>query len=507
MAETNLITEKLIAEFTQSHMEKLFYFCLKKTGNHAEAEDLTQDIALNVLTELNKGTIPAHFSAWVWRIARNRYAAWADGKHRKAESVTGADIGDYELEDTSESTLEQMIHREQLALLRRELAFIGSEYRHIVVAHYIEDRSIREIAASLFLSVGAVKQRLYRARNILKEGMNMAREFGKRSYNPENVRYSMNGRDGDNGQPWSIITHLMYQNIFLEVYENPETAEELALELGIALPYMEDELEFLVREQLLRKEGNKYVTDFKIISREEQTDHHNRVMEVVGDLTKLFENLIDKWNAACEKKGIRYYESVQSWEDVKWTLLCAELDSYIWEYYEFDYSKVPERPDNGKWELTGYENVNFSRPRSVGNHCGNNDKVGFGQYKFYGWWDHTPMHLTYEESNAVLDIAEGRTPNPEYADKLVEYGYAVKTGDGYALTIVIFNKDKDKTRFRQLDESDQAELDEIQRAIRAVFDDVGYFDRGYIFDRAIADGWIKFDPDTTSKVVGAYLYR
>ncbi|MBQ8185332.1 MAG: hypothetical protein IJ037_00490 [Clostridia bacterium] len=72
---------------------------------------------------------------------------------------------------------------------------------------------------------------------------------------------------------------------------------------------------------------------------------------------------------------------------------------------------------------------------------------------------------------------------------------------------MIFNKDKDKTRFRQLDESDQAELDEIQRAIRAVFDDVGYFDRGYIFDRAIADGWIKFDPDTTSKVVGAYLYR
>ena len=139
----------------------------------------------------------------------------------------------------------------------------------------------------------------------------------------------------------------MYQNIFLEVYENPETAEELALELGIALPYMEDELEFLVREQLLRKEGNKYVTDFKIISRDDQINRHNRIMAVQQELAKLFENLIDTWNAACEKKGIRYYESCQSWEDVKWTLLCNAIDQYIWDYSDYDGTKVPDRPNNG----------------------------------------------------------------------------------------------------------------------------------------------------------------
>ena len=35
-----------------------FYFCLKKTGNQVEAEDLTQDIALQIISSLNKGTIP-----------------------------------------------------------------------------------------------------------------------------------------------------------------------------------------------------------------------------------------------------------------------------------------------------------------------------------------------------------------------------------------------------------------------------------------------------------------
>ena len=262
MQETNKMRDQLLNEFAENYMEKLFYFCLKKTGSHTEAEDLTQDIALQILTALNKGTIPTSFSAWIWQIARNRYSVWAKEKHNRNESVTGFDIGDYEIEDESENILDEMIHTEQMALLRRELAFIKNDYRNIVVAYYIENKSVRDIASSLSISISAVQQRLHRARIILKEGMNMAREFGKRSYKPEQIAFVQNGRDGKKGQPWSIVSHLLYKNIFLETYENPQTAEELSLELGIALPYMEDELEFLVREQLLTKNENKYQTAF-----------------------------------------------------------------------------------------------------------------------------------------------------------------------------------------------------------------------------------------------------
>ena len=94
MQDTNETRERLLTEFAESYMEKLFYFCLKKTGNHIEAEDLTQDIALQIITALNRGRFPTSFSAWIWQIARNRYCVWAKDQHEKAESVTGADIGD-----------------------------------------------------------------------------------------------------------------------------------------------------------------------------------------------------------------------------------------------------------------------------------------------------------------------------------------------------------------------------------------------------------------------------
>ena len=132
-----------------------------------KAEDLTQDIALQIITALHKGTIPTSFSAWVWQIARNCYSVWAKEKHKRNESVTGSDIGDYEIEDESKNILDEMIHTDEMALLQRELAFIKSDYRNIVVAYYIENKSVREIADSLSLSTNTVKSRLLRARQIL----------------------------------------------------------------------------------------------------------------------------------------------------------------------------------------------------------------------------------------------------------------------------------------------------------------------------------------------------
>ena len=200
---------------------------------------MTQDIALNILTALNGKTIPTNFSAWVWKIARNRYSVWADKKHRRAESVTGNHIADYEIPDENADILEKVIHSEQLARLREELAFISGDYRDIIVAFYIEDRSVRDIAEGLSLSQDTVKQRLHRARKILKEGMNMAREFGRLSFKPENITFSNSGKFGMMNEPWIYLNRILCKNILLAAYRTPSTAEELAIEVGVALPYME----------------------------------------------------------------------------------------------------------------------------------------------------------------------------------------------------------------------------------------------------------------------------
>ncbi|MBE6540504.1 MAG: sigma-70 family RNA polymerase sigma factor [Ruminococcaceae bacterium] len=69
--------QRYIDALTNEYMSRIYYFCLKKTGNSIEAENLTSDILVNVLSSLNRGNIPVNFRGWVWQIARNRYCLWA----------------------------------------------------------------------------------------------------------------------------------------------------------------------------------------------------------------------------------------------------------------------------------------------------------------------------------------------------------------------------------------------------------------------------------------------
>lgn len=127
----------LIQNLVRDYAEKIYYFCVKKTGNNDSAEDLTSDILLNIIiiAALKKGTVTEYFSAWVQRIARNRFSVWIKKTRRQTASEAAVDIGDIEIEDNTADPKDAVINQEQLQQLRRELSFISSDYRNIVVAY------------------------------------------------------------------------------------------------------------------------------------------------------------------------------------------------------------------------------------------------------------------------------------------------------------------------------------------------------------------------------------
>ena len=534
MSDKMTMRDRFINEFAENYIEKIFYFCLKKTGDKDEAEELMQDIAVNILTALNSGMVPAGFSAWVWQIARNRYARWAKNKRICRERFTGDQIEEMELADESSNILDEMVEREQLSLLRRELAFIKSEYREIVVAYYLENISVRKISERLSLSVSAVQQRLHRARNILKEGMDMAREFGVRSYKPEEVYFSNScSTFGDFGQPWTILNHGMYKNIFLEAYGNPSTAEELSLELGIALPYMEEELEYLTNQTFLIKEGNKYRTSFPIIGKEAQEKIWNYNARITEKLTSLLEKLIDDYVSICEGHGIHPYGSFVSYEDAKWTLLMHAYDRLGNVLYRSDF-KYTVRPNNGNWDIIGYQIADIPDIPFVGLHgC----TKSFSQYKFryMNMISKTPDYLDDDEAQAMQAVVEGNWESCTISvlDKLVEYGYVAKTETGYQPTIVIFER-KAKNYIESFTDSEKAAISRIVEEIRRIKTETSEFadritandlpeefrndermchfacanskmSRNIVLDQAIKDGWVKYN-EGSAKVLGAFVF-
>jgi RNA polymerase sigma factor (sigma-70 family) len=333
-------------------MRNVYYFCLKKTRNADEAESLASEITAAIVERLYAGDTPENFTAWVYAIARNRWSAWAKQRYDRRERFTDTALD--ELDIASGSDVEAGAeYREQLAILRRELAFVAREYREIVIAYYIEDRSVADIAKSLGIPVGTVKWKLYESRKHLKEGMKMSREFGPRSYKPEEIRF-VGAASPKGSPPTGAVERKIPKNLVLEASDNPSTAEELAIALGIALPYIEEEIELLIRADLMKKVGDKYVTNFYIADVETQ----NKIYAM------LEENTAER-NASVRKIALDLLPTLRATATIPDGFIDSDLLWYLLpqipervrtvgteeKWYGFDFP----HPDGSSWFILGFE--------------------------------------------------------------------------------------------------------------------------------------------------------
>ena len=539
--------QDLMHEYAEQYMEKIFYFALKKTGDSHEAEELTSDISLNILYALHSGTAPRSFPAWIWQIARNRYCFWTEQKHRSLENQFSSEDLNTDIYSNDKNIEDIVIHEEELSLLRRELAFIASDYRNIVAMYYLENQKVSDIAERLQLSEGTVVSKLHRARNILREGMQMTRTFGKRSYDPEKFHFSgICNRKGDSGEPWCYMKSKLHQNIYLEGYGEPKTAETYALELGVALPYMEDELERLTRASLLTKRDNRYETAFPIISKEALAQIHAYYGVLMPKLVPLLEENIDRFTEQYKESGHSYYGEYLSYEQAKWTLLLITYSDLYTLCQDSPKTLLgnTSRPAHGIWDVYAMEQADFLPPCQVGF-----SHMADGLYLYcIGYGDllkKTPFP-TAAEAIALCNLIRGKKYEKSHIEKLLSYGFVKQTEKDSVPTIAVFRKDRNESflnfckkgifnktflehahrrkilhenilalisemnqhvydiLYRDLPKNIRRDEKFVQALVHSYCNLGGSFTLGYILESAISDGWLRYDENTPPSI-GAFV--
>ncbi len=469
--------------YGQEYMGKIFYYCLRKTGDSHEAEELASDITFQILTALHNGVDILNFPAWVWQIARNRYALWAKTRRRRGETESFIDPDDPETEgiltaggyNTSPSVAEEYMHDEEMAVLRRELAFLGRDYREVVVAYYIEDRSVGNIAKSLGQPEGTVKSRLFRSRNLLKEGMKMAREFGSKSYKPEEVRFVSSGGQ-ISGLPFSAVKRMLPKNILLEASNNPSTTEELSVAVGVAMPYMEEEIAALVDAGLLKEVGNRYVTNFFIESRDLQVAIRNELILMTRDWAERYDAVMEK-AIPIYREGC-FIPAGMTDGELKWHMALELLDQCVrgCQGHTHEFPVKHKHPDDS-WGFIGYEGEGIEEEWFVGQ-TGSMMETGtqFWSYQI-GKWDMWQRAATWNSPAIKLVgelISEDRsvdtlTPTEkEIFARRNPYTFSIG-GEGRVIpNIITFRKgEKGAIRARIAELPEYAAL---QEAAQAVFD-------------------------------------
>ena len=143
----------------------LLRFLLTRSATYADAEDALQDTLINAYRYLGSYDGRWRFSTWLYRIAINNAS-----KRRPDNSV---ELG--ELTDAESDPLAQCIaasERENLWLVARR--HLTDEVYTAMWLRYVEDMSVKDIAAVLERSVSWTKVNLLRGRKILDREMNEA---------------------------------------------------------------------------------------------------------------------------------------------------------------------------------------------------------------------------------------------------------------------------------------------------------------------------------------------
>ena len=141
------------------------------TGSVGRSEDLAQETFVTAWTELAQLREPAKLRPWLCTIVR-----FLIGKELRRQGREPSDTAE-SLEAVGEVAApgplppEQAISEEEKSVLWRSLEGIPKIYREPLVLFYREHQSVEKVAAELELSEDAVKQRLSRGRNLLRERM------------------------------------------------------------------------------------------------------------------------------------------------------------------------------------------------------------------------------------------------------------------------------------------------------------------------------------------------
>jgi RNA polymerase sigma-70 factor (ECF subfamily) len=147
------------AELYENNFERVYAYIARRVGSREEAQDLTADVFHQALANLPRFEwrgLP--FNAWLLGIAANLLSdRWQRSVRR--QEVVADDLEQVGTEDDIE----------QRAMLYQLVGTLPEDQRRVIILRFVAQKSLREIAADLGRSDGAIKQLQLRALQNLRE--------------------------------------------------------------------------------------------------------------------------------------------------------------------------------------------------------------------------------------------------------------------------------------------------------------------------------------------------
>ena len=161
----------------EAYGTEVYSFCLHLTGVREWADELYQDTFLTAMEHITKlhNDADANPKSYLLSVAirlwknKRRKAAWRKriAPEQSMDAPGGETLtGETELTDSIET---QVLRAEERRQVQRAVDALPEKYRVVVLLYYMEELPLAQIASLLHIPSGTVKSRLYQARKLLRQ--------------------------------------------------------------------------------------------------------------------------------------------------------------------------------------------------------------------------------------------------------------------------------------------------------------------------------------------------
>ncbi len=511
---------ELLKIMNQELLDKLFGFCYARTADSHEAEELCSDIVFALVKATQKEGEIEEIYPFIWQVARNVYADFSEKKRQQSErTYEGNPEEEFLLmkaPETVESLIEKSLDEEedayQIKRIYRQISFLTKAYRDVMIAFYLDGLSVKDIAAIYGVKETTIKQRLFSARNLIRQelyekgtGNAAMNEKEKKPIAFQKIEYEIWGTGmPTTGDPRNVCTRQISKQVVWLCKNKARTAKEISEELNLPMLYVEEELEIQTQGEkgnygLLKKfPDGRYINNFVLFDTKE--------------MDELEEVYIKRIPAICEKVIAYVEKNKEAYLSFPYLNKKVDLNLVLWQHVfsmshifselvaallEIEYFSDVEE-SNRPFTCYGYRNEPGRRTWGGGfdqsygeNICGYSKVIAENIYvtKVKAHFHCGPQTMLDTKLQlairavAGLKVASLSETEQEQAAKAIAEGYLYREGDMLYTKILVCNYDD----WMNLPKLNDGLIEEYKPEVLAVAAEIAALIKKYVPEHVLGD--------------------
>lgn len=164
--------EDSFEELVRRYQRPIAAYVYRMVGNYESALDLTQEVFIKVYSSLARYRSEFKFSTWIYKIAHNSAVDHLRRHSTREQSLMNEFDGEQRelpVESRSLSPEQESEKAERRAEIEQVVRQLPSAYKELILLRHSHDLSYDEIAEVTSLPLGTVKNRLFRAREMMRQ--------------------------------------------------------------------------------------------------------------------------------------------------------------------------------------------------------------------------------------------------------------------------------------------------------------------------------------------------